>query len=195
VAEYAGSLNFAGTTNSLAPNQVIDTPPVAGNDTIERYPTQGVKVRLSTLLANDSDADSDTLTPSVSSTSANGGTVTVSGGWVFYTPAAGFTSTDSFTYTVTDGRGGSAIGTVTIAIKVDDEAGQNLTATDLGNGSFLIRGSGIPGRSYRLQYSDSLTPPNWQDLAGGSVTADSTGVFEFTDTAGASSRYYRSVYP
>ena len=59
--------------------QVINTPPVAGADTIERYASQGVKVRLSTLLANDSDADGDTLTVTVATNSANGGTITVAG--------------------------------------------------------------------------------------------------------------------
>src|SRR5439155_870843 len=83
-AEYAGNLNFVGTTNSLAQNQVINTPPLAGNDTIERNPAVSVKVRLSTLLANDSDADGDTLTIVVSPTSANGAAITVSGAWVFY---------------------------------------------------------------------------------------------------------------
>ena len=195
VAEYAGDQNFVGTTNTLATNQVINTPPVAGDDTIERYPTQGVKVRLSTLLANDGDADSDALSITVSSTSANAGTITVSGGWAFYTPATGFTNADWFTYTIEDGRGGSAVATVTVAIKVDNDAGQNLIITDLGDGSFHISGDGMPGRTYRLQYTDTLTPADWQNLAGGSVTADSTGVFEFTDTAGSASRYYRSVYP
>jgi hypothetical protein len=38
VAEYAGDLNFTGTTNSLPQNQVINTPPVAGNDLITRNP-------------------------------------------------------------------------------------------------------------------------------------------------------------
>ena len=89
VAEYAGSVNFIGTTNSLAQNQVINTPPVAGNDSIERNAALAVKVRLSTLLANDSDADGDPLTPTVSTSSAHGATISVSGGWVFYTPAAG----------------------------------------------------------------------------------------------------------
>src|SRR4030095_12970926 len=74
-AEYAGDVNFVGSTNALSPDQVINTPPVAGADTIERYPTQGVKVRLATLLANDSDADGDTLTITVSSTSTNGATI------------------------------------------------------------------------------------------------------------------------
>lgn len=149
-AEYAGSANFSGSTATLAPVLNVNSAPVAGNDTIERYPTQGVKVRLSTLLANDSDADSDTLTASVASTSANSGTVTVSGGWVFYTPASSFTGVDSFTYNLSDGHDGTATGTVTVNIKVDDASGQNLTIADLGNGSFRITGSGIPARSYRL---------------------------------------------
>jgi hypothetical protein len=195
VAEYAGSSDFIGTTNALAPDQNINTAPIAGNDNIERYATQGVKIRLSTLLANDSDADGDTISISVSSSSANGGTITVSSGWVFYTPASGFTSADAFTYTITDGHGGSATGTVSVSVKADDTMGGNLTIADLGNGSFRINGSGIPGRAYHLQYSDTFSPLNWQNLAGASVTADSVGAFQFTDTAGASTRLYRSVNP
>jgi hypothetical protein len=147
------------------------------------------------LLAKASDADSDGLSISVSTNSANGGTVSVSGGWVFYAPASGFTNADSFTYTVTDGQGGSATGTVTVAILVDTAPGQNLAATDLGNGSFRIDGNGIADRTYRLQYTDSLTPADWQDLAGGSVAADSAGKFQYTDTGGSSSRHYRTVWP
>src|SRR6185295_13193616 len=115
---------------SLSPNQVINRPPVAGADTIARYPTQGVKVRLSTLLSNDSDPDGDPLSVTVSTTSANGGGITVSDGWVFYTPASGFTSTDSFTYTITDGQGGSATGTVTVAVQANTDQATNLVVTD-----------------------------------------------------------------
>jgi hypothetical protein len=32
-------------------------------------------------------------------------------------------------------------------------------------------------------------------MTGGSVTADSNGVFVFTDTSVASVRYYRSAFP
>jgi hypothetical protein len=162
---------------------------------IQRYPTEGVKVRLATLLAGASDADSDSLNLSVSTTSTNGGLVAVTSGWVFYTPAAGFTNADSFTYTVTDGEGGSAVGTVTVAIEVDNDPGQNLVITNMGNGSFLVSGSGIPGRTYQMQYTDSLTPTDWQDLSGGSETADPVGAFQYTDTTGSSSRSYRSVNP
>lgn len=194
VAEYAGDLNFVGVTNALTPNQVINTPPIAGNDTIERYPSGGTKVQLATLMANDTDADLHTISITVSSTSTNGGTVTVSGGWVFYTPASGFTNADSFTYTITDGLGGSAVGTVTVAIKVDNAPSQNLVITNLGGGSMRITGSGIPGRVYRLHYTTTLVPADWQELAG-SLTADGTGKFEYTDTPGVEARYYRSVQP
>jgi hypothetical protein len=193
-AEYAGSLNFVGTTNALTENQVINTPPVAGADTIERYPTGGVKVRTATLLANDSDADGDGIAITVNSPSANSGTVTFSGGWVIYTPAAGFTAADSFTYTITDGHGGSAVGTVTVAIKVDTDPSANLTITSLGNSMYRIDGSGIPGRTYRLQYSDSASF-NWLDLPGVSLTADEIGRFQYTDTSTGELRFYRSVNP
>jgi hypothetical protein len=86
-------------------------------------------------------------------------------------------------------------GTVTVSIKVDNDPGQNLVITDLGGGSIQIRGSGIPGRTYRLQYTDTLAPAAWAELPGGSVTADATGAFVFTDTSGSPMRYYRSVYP
>lgn len=195
VAEYAGSVDFIGTTNTLAPVQNINTAPIAGADSIARYATQGVKVRLATLLANDSDADNDTPAITVASSSANGGTIAVSDGWAFYTPADGFTNVDTFTYSLSDGHGGTATGTVTVAIQVDDTLGGNLAITDLGNGSYRIDGSGIPGRAYRLQYSDTLSPYNWQLLPGATVTADATGAFQFTDASPAPARVYRSVYP
>jgi hypothetical protein len=193
VAEYAGSLNFLGTTNSLSPVQVINTPPVAGNDIIKRNPATGVKVRIATLLTNDSDADGDTLSINVDSTSANSATITVNGGWVFYTPPSGFTNADSFTYTITDPRGGSAIGTVAVAIDTNDAPSQNLTITALSGGSVLISGNGIPGYTYRLQYTETTDPFDWQELSA--VTADGIGQFEYTDTSNAQMRLYRTVYP
>jgi hypothetical protein len=192
-AEYSGSLNFVGTTNSL--DQVINTPPMAGNDTIERYATEGVKVRTATLLANDSDADGDSLAITIDTTSVHGGTIAVSGGWVIYTPAAGFTNADSFSYNISDGHGGSATGTVTVGIITDDSPSSNLSITSLGNHQYRIDGNGIPGRTYRLQYSDSTNPFNWQDLPDGSLTADSVGQFEYTDMSTAEIRLYRSVSP
>lgn len=195
-AEYAGDGNFSGTTNSLTQN--INSPVVANTDTIERYPLNTVKVRKSTLLANDTDADGDPLTfVSVSGTSTNSGTITVSGQWITYHPPAGYTGVDAFTYVVTDSRGSTNTGTVIVAVKPAAElAAQNLAIENLGNGSFRIRGAGVPGYAYRVEYTTDLNTPVWQQ-SGSPVTADSLGVIELIDTPaeGEPQRFYRAVWP
>lgn len=194
VAEYAGDANFVGTTNSLVPDQKINTPPVAGNVNLYRNPLSGTKVLLTTLLANDRDADGDTLTLTVSAASANNAPIAVRGGWVFYTPPAGFTNADSFTYTVNDGNGGTSTATVAVALQVDTNQSQNLVVTALGNNEYLINGNGVAGYTYRLQHSGLGMPFTWQSFAG-SFTTDSTGKFAYTDTSSGQTQFYRTVYP
>jgi hypothetical protein len=186
----AGHKGLSGTFT------VVNLPPVAGADVIARFPTQGAKVLISQLLSNDSDPNGDVLTfTGVSANSAHGGTVTVQGDWVYYTPPPGFTNVDSFTYTIADGRGASVSGSVTINILVDNEPTDNLAIEDLGNGSFRVRFSGIPNRTYRIQFTLDMNSPGWQTLV--TRTADALGQFEFVDTppAGSPSRFYRSAYP
>ena len=67
------------------------------------------------VLANDTDSDGDTLTI-ISVTQASNGTVTITPGGVTYTHDGSATSLDSFTYTVSDGNGGTAIGVVSMTI-------------------------------------------------------------------------------
>lgn len=50
--------------------------------------------------------------------SASKGVAVISGDQVIYTPNAGFTGTDSFSYTVSDGNGGSDTATVTVTVAV-----------------------------------------------------------------------------
>jgi hypothetical protein len=194
VIEYGGDQNFVGTKAALENKQTINSAPIAGDDKVERYATQGVKVRLSDLLANDRDADADSLQIKVDATSRKGGQVTVSDEWVTYTPAPGFTDEDAFTYTLTDDFGGSAVGTVAVLIKDDQEPGQPLTIADLGGGAVLIRGNGIPGRTYFLEYSDTVAPYKWQEMASAKLVTNANGVFEWIDREVKGSRFYRSVY-
>jgi len=81
------------------------------------------------LLANDTDAEGNTLSvTSVATTSANGATISYDAGTgvITYNPtsaatiqalAAGATLNDTFTYTISDGNGGTATGTATIVVK------------------------------------------------------------------------------
>ena len=69
------------------------------------------------VLTNDTDANGDTLAVrSVSAASSQGGTVTLAGGVVTYTPPAGFRGTDTFTYVVEDSRGATDTATVTVTV-------------------------------------------------------------------------------
>lgn len=67
------------------------------------------------VLDNDTDADPDTLSVSGFTNGAHG-TVANHSIKVTYTPAAGWTGVDTFTYTVSDGNGGFDSGTVTVTV-------------------------------------------------------------------------------
>jgi hypothetical protein len=71
-----------------------------------------------TVLNNDTDVDGDSLTV-ISFTQGAHGTVKYSTKNVNfrYTPARGFSGTDTFTYTISDGQGGTATTTVTITVQ------------------------------------------------------------------------------
>ncbi|MDB6080401.1 MAG: Ig family protein [Akkermansiaceae bacterium] len=203
---YHGTDSFTfkandGTTDSAATATVsitvtpVNDDPVAGADTITRFPTGSVKVPVATLLANDTDVDGDTPV-FVSAGTAAHGTVTVANGTVFYLPNEGFLTGDSFTYTISDGHGGTATGTVTVAIAADPDA-QAQTISKLEpqpDGSMKITFNGILGATYRIQSSDTLNPGSWVDRA--TLTTDALGKFQFTDPAPLpATRFYRVVTP
>ncbi|RYD99075.1 MAG: tandem-95 repeat protein [Sphingobacteriales bacterium] len=74
-----------------------------------------------------SDVDGDTLTFTVSTAPAHGTVVVNADGTYTYTPATGYTGTDSFTITVSDGKGGTT--TVTIPVTVTLVAAPTLRLT------------------------------------------------------------------
>lgn len=80
-------------------------PPVAVNDTAEVI--EDSTLNQINVLANDTMGPDtgETLRVTAVGSTSNGGTVTIgsSGAHILYTPAAGFTGTDTFTYTLSDG--------------------------------------------------------------------------------------------
>jgi hypothetical protein len=79
--------------------------------------TQGAAVTVNPL-ANDSDPDGDALSLTNVGAAANGTVAKGSAGAVTYTPAAGFTGSDWFSYTVCDNRTPSACASSTVTVTV-----------------------------------------------------------------------------
>ena len=100
-----------GGTNH-APNAVADTA------SLEEDSPAMVAV-----LANDSDPDGDPLTVSATTDPSHGAaTISTDGSSVSYAPEVDFSGPDSFTYTVSDGHGGTSTTTVSLTVSaVNDD--------------------------------------------------------------------------
>ncbi len=86
----------------MRPGQVLDLPPDLG------------------LLSNDSDPDGDALSvTTITLGSQAGSLVAFTDGSFTYTPRAGFIGTETFSYTISDGLGGSDTGTITFNVEND----------------------------------------------------------------------------
>jgi peptidoglycan-N-acetylglucosamine deacetylase len=128
----------------------------------------------------------------IAPTSTNGGSVSWSGGMVTYSPPAGFSGQDTFTYTLSDGNGGSAQGTVLVTITPLNAQTLNLISLQLTPTNCLLQFAGIPARSYIIQSAPTVAGP-WTDLSG-PIAADPTGLVQFLDTnPPAPIQFYRTI--
>jgi VCBS repeat-containing protein len=118
-------VQFADGTFKLVDLIQANVAPVAQNDSLTLSETAGKTEIGSILLANDSDADGDSIVvSSVQAISAQGATVTVDkdgkvnydAGKIFIDLDEGETATDSFTYTITDSGGLTSTATATVTI-------------------------------------------------------------------------------
>jgi hypothetical protein len=92
----------------------VNDPPVANDD--ERTTLSGVATTIN-VLANDSDADGDSLTVTGVTSPANGTATINPDNTVTYRSNCGFQGVDSFTYTISDGNGGTDTAQVTVRVR------------------------------------------------------------------------------
>ncbi|MEL7037415.1 MAG: Ig-like domain-containing protein, partial [Cyanobacteria bacterium J06592_8] len=108
---------------------IANRPPVAVND--NQLLTSDRSVTLD-VLGNDSDPDGDAFSlHEFDTVSANGGTISLDGDQLVYTPPAGFEGTDTFTYSIIDTQGG--IGTATVTLTVQPESAEPVETTCCGS--------------------------------------------------------------
>ncbi|PKI17879.1 peptidase M11 [Colwellia sp. 12G3] len=91
----------------------INTAPVAVNDSVIMTSKEVIIIPV---LANDWDAENDSLTISTVTQGAKGSVQITADGQLLYTPAKSFKSSDSFSYTISDGEK-TASATVTLSLK------------------------------------------------------------------------------
>jgi hypothetical protein len=95
------------------PTPPPDRPPVAAGDHLVL--AQNAAAHTVDVLANDRDPDHDPLKVAAVTQPAHG-TAKHTSGAVSYSPDAGYHGSDSFRYTVSDGRGGTDTATVTVTV-------------------------------------------------------------------------------
>jgi hypothetical protein len=125
-AGYSGADSFSYTASdgnggtatatvsvTVTPTGPVNHAPVAQDDFLFVYFNTPA---VANVLANDSDPDGDPLTI-VSFTQPSRGTVQMgSAGTLVYRAIENYVGTDTFTYTISDGRGGTATATVTVFV-------------------------------------------------------------------------------
>jgi hypothetical protein len=91
----------------------INRGPISVDDVVRT--NEGIAVTVN-VLANDSDPDGDPLAVTSVTPGSMGTTTNSGGGDITYRPNAGLAGADSFTYSISDGRGGAATATVHVTI-------------------------------------------------------------------------------
>ncbi len=97
----------------------VNDAPVAVADTARTLEDTEVEIGV---LANDSDVEGDALTVAAVTAPSHGTAQIAAGGGVIYAPGTDWHGTDAFTYTVTDGNGGTATAEVVVVVESVNDA-------------------------------------------------------------------------
>lgn len=175
----------------------LNNPPEATDDVRSHPQNLPVEIQRAALLDNDFDPDGDPLSIfSVDAVSEAGGTVELTATRVRYTPPPGLTTLDRFRYVLMDGSGDTSVATVTMGT-APPPGPNSPNKADLINqpdGSVLFRFFGPLGRqSFSVQFTLSLTTPNWQTIRTEEAATDGTVQF-FIDPTLSAEGYYRVFY-
>jgi CSLREA domain-containing protein len=179
-----GQGGTATATVTVTVNSIND-PPEAVNDGAITDENTPVTINV---LDNDSDPEGHPLTVSAVTSPAHGTVMNLGGGLLKYTPNRNFSGTDMFSYTLSDGQGGTD--TAMVAVLVNDV----LVLRDDRNGNCLRINLGTNTYLYKTASNGTYTGPaiitvngdqiNFQSGPGDpNLLTGGVSLFRFTGTA------------
>jgi hypothetical protein len=161
ISDGNGGFDTATVNVTVTP---VNDDPVANDDsaTVNEDSTNNF---IDVLHNDDDGVDSGEMLEVIGATDGANGTVTFTATGVFYTPNPDFFGPDSFTYTISDGNGGTDTATVNVTVI---QVGPSFLGTN-GNDTYLVR-LDATGTTIEVYNSDpaSGTPIYTTPLAGAS---------------------------
>jgi hypothetical protein len=183
---YMGQLNNAPTISSV---------------TFSRGTNSLLRVPLSPIIASAIDPEGDTIhfyayDPT---TEENGSAALLGNQFLQYSAPSDYNGNDTIFWTALDSEGDQAQGSILLRLAMPtDGPTLNLISRNVSGDGATLLFAGLPPATeevqVHLQYTDTLTPVNWQDLGGNVVT---NGILTIYDPTGGTNitRFYRTVYP
>lgn len=191
-----GSPSDSASATVTVTVSAVNDPPTATGDTASATEDTTAMIQASSLLANDSagpaNESTQTLTVTdVSSTSTQGGTVSLSGTTISYSPAADFNGADTFTYTLSDGEGGTDTGTVTVNVAAVNDApiaGSDSVRAFKDNAAIIqvadLLANDSPGPANESGQMLSIASVSANNDTNGTVVLNTDGTITYTPSAG-----------
>jgi len=154
----------------------VNRSPVSGPATVTNTPALQVQIPIASLIAAATDADGDAINlAGINLITTNGITLLTNGAFITYSNTVNVA--DLFTYTISDGHGGSVTGAVTIAPAPATPPAQFTAPPDVNNNSVTLHFAGGPGSTYYLERSTNL--PLWLTILTNVMPGN--GLLDYTD--------------
>ncbi|MDE2337483.1 MAG: tandem-95 repeat protein [Alphaproteobacteria bacterium] len=183
IADY-NTVGVQATTGTVTAPPPPSAPPAANPDSFTGTENHAVT---GNVLTNDTDPNGLALSVTAGTfATAHGGSVVMNANGTFtYTPAANFTGTDSFTYTLNDSAGLTATGTATLGIAAASLS-PPVAAPDSFTGAenHVITGNVLTNDTDQNGLALSVAPGTFATAHGGILLISADGSFTYTPAAG-----------
>ena len=166
----------------------MNSPPKAVEDTATTNKNTAIDI---SVVANDTDADGDSLKVTAVTTPTSGSAVINPNGTIKYTPKTDFTGTDIFSYTISDSKGGTASAQVALTVhdvkanlapKVTAMATSPIGQTEKSSLTATVTDDGLPNPPGKVTFAwTKVTGPGSVTFANSAATS-TTALFSLSGT-------------